>query len=48
MLIDALVSIPAKSNVIPNARTMGHAVRAGNLTVSRAPGVPVAEAVGTT
>src|ERR1700730_5796403 len=36
MLTEALVSSPAKSRVMPNARMMGHPVGAGSLTV---PGV---------
>jgi hypothetical protein len=33
MLTTAVVSIPANSNVIPKAKTIGHAVGAGSSTV---------------
>jgi len=36
MLIDALVTNPAKSNVMPNARTIGDEVGAGTSIVSGA------------
>jgi hypothetical protein len=36
MLTDAVVSIPANTKVMPNARTIGHAVGAGISTVSDA------------
>ena len=47
-IFSALVSMPAKSNVMPNASMMGHAVGAGSLTVSGVASVgPVVETVGT-
>jgi hypothetical protein len=39
-LTDAVVSKPAKTKVMPNARTIGHAVGAGSLTLSAGVSTP--------